>query len=73
MPGYILAVFYILGNAGLYGYELAQFYILGNTQAQLPASATIISFLMILAALAAIVIFALDYSDYLKRRVPIDQ
>lgn len=72
-PSYILAVFYTVGNAAVYGYELVQFFILGNSQAQLPTSATILSGLLVLSALSAVAIFALDYLDYRKRRVPIDQ
>lgn len=70
---YVLAVLYALGYAGLYGYELLQFFIFGNVQAQLPKSATIISVLLILATVAALTLFALDYLDYRKRRVPVDE
>jgi len=71
-PSYVVAAFYVVGNAAIYGYELAQFFILGNLLAKLPTSATIVSVLLIFAALSAIILFALDYLDYRKRRVPID-
>ena len=70
---YILAIIYAFGYAALFGYELVQFFVLGNTHAQLPTSATIISVLLILATVAALTLFALDYLDYRKRRVPVDE
>jgi hypothetical protein len=72
-PAYILSVFYVVGNAALYGYELIQFFVLGNLDAKLPTSATVISALLILAAISSMTLFALDYLDYRKRRVPVDR
>lgn len=72
-PSYVLALFYMVGHATIYGYELAQFFVLGNAQAQLPTSATVMSVLLILGAIAALTLFVLDYLDYRKRRVPIDE
>ena len=71
-PSYILALFYVAGNAALYAYELVQFFVLGNLQARLPASATIVSMLLILTTLLALGLFAFDYLDYRKRRIPVD-
>lgn len=72
IPSYILGVFYAVGNAALYVYELVQFFVLGNLQARLPVSATIVSICLILAAMSALGLFAFDYLDYRKRRIPVD-
>jgi len=68
-PGYVLAVIYVIANAVLYGYELFQYFILGNVEAKLSVSATLISGLIIFSAVAALILFAMDYIDYRKRSV----
>jgi len=69
VQSYILAVFYTVANAGLYGYELMQFFVFRNLQAELPESATVVSIVLIIAAVSALTLFVFDYLDYRKRRI----
>jgi hypothetical protein len=71
--GYVLALAYTISVSMLYGYELALYFGLGNMSAKLPTGAAIVSALLILATISALILFGLDYLDYRKHRVPIDQ
>lgn len=68
-PGYVLGVGYAVANAILYGYELVQYFFLGNAAAKLPASATVVSVILIFSTALALILLALDYLDYRKRRI----
>lgn len=68
--GYILSLIYAAGNLVLSSLVLFEYLTLWRAGSSIYADSLVLSFVVIISAVSALILFVFDYLDYLKRRVP---
>lgn len=71
-PGYILAILYGVGNLVISGLAVLGYLTLWNSGAEFPANSLVINSIVAITALSALIVFLLDYLDYQKRRISVN-